>query len=50
MSNEPYIHAFVPEVEPEVDPFKDQDPFAKNWDNLKNLSGLEKNFKRRTED
>lgn len=49
MSNEPYIHAFVPEVEPEADPFKDQDPFAKNWDSLKNLSGLEKNFKRRTE-
>jgi PBSX family phage portal protein len=49
MSNEPYIHAFTPEFEPEVDPFKEQDPFAKNWDSLKNLSGLEKNFKRRTE-
>lgn len=49
MSNEPYIHAFTPEFEPEIDPFKEQDPFAKSWDSLKNLSGLEKNFKRRTE-
>jgi PBSX family phage portal protein len=29
--------------------FKDQDPFAKTWDDLKSLSGLEKNFKRRSE-
>jgi len=29
--------------------FKDQDPFAKTWDDLKSLSGLEKNFKRRSD-
>jgi PBSX family phage portal protein len=44
-----YIHAFTPEFEPEVDPFKEQDPFAKSWDNLKNFNGLEKNFKRRSD-
>lgn len=49
MSNEPYIHAFTPEFELPTDPFKDQDPFAKSWDSLKNFNGLEKNFKRRTD-
>jgi PBSX family phage portal protein len=29
--------------------FQDQDPFLKNWDDLKILTGLEKNFKRRTD-
>ena len=29
--------------------FRDQDPFLKNWDELKVLTGLEKNFKRRTD-
>lgn len=36
-------------LELENNPFKDQDPFAKTWDDLKSLSGLEKNFKRRSE-
>ena len=49
MSNEPYIHAFTPEFDLPVDPFKEQDPFSKNWDSLKNFAGLEKNFKRRTD-
>ncbi len=44
-----YIHAFTPEFEAPVDPFKDQDPFAKSWDNLKGFAGLEKNFKRRSD-
>lgn len=28
--------------------FKEQDPFSKNWDSLKDYSGLDVNFKRRT--
>lgn len=45
----PYINMEVPEFEPEVDVFKAQDPFAKSWEDLKGLSGLEKNFKRRSD-
>jgi len=30
------------------DTFEKQDPFNKSWDDLKNLSGLDNNFKRRT--
>jgi PBSX family phage portal protein len=33
---------------PEDDTFKKQDPFNKTWDELKDLSGLDNNFKRRT--
>ena len=39
------INAFLPEFDPEEDVFKKQDPFAKKWEDLKGLSGLEKNFK-----
>jgi PBSX family phage portal protein len=31
------------------DTFKRQDPFSKSWENLKNLNGLEKNFRRRSD-
>ena len=31
------------------DLFKDHDPFAKKWDDLKGLTGLDKNFKRRND-
>ena len=44
-----YVHASLPEAEAPIDQFKDHDPFAKNWDELKNYVGIEKNFKRRTE-
>jgi PBSX family phage portal protein len=30
------------------DEFKDKDPFSKSWDQLKDLSGINMNFKRRT--
>ena len=30
------------------DTFDKQDPFNKSWDDLKNLNGLDNNFKRRT--
>lgn len=33
---------------PEDDTFKKQDPFNQSWDDLKNLAGLDNNFKRRT--
>jgi PBSX family phage portal protein len=36
------------EQEPE-NVFKSQDPFSKNWEELKNLAGLDKNFKRRSD-
>lgn len=46
----PYIRDIsVPEFQEEENVFKAQDPFAKSWDGLKGLTGLEKNFKRRTE-
>jgi capsid portal protein len=51
MSDEyqPPIHIFAPELEQEENVFKKQDPFAKKWEDLKSLSGLEKNFKRRSD-
>ena len=48
--NEYYIRDIgLPEIEQERDLFKDQDPFAKSWDALKGLTGLDKNFKRRSD-
>jgi PBSX family phage portal protein len=48
--NEYYIRDLgMPDFEEEVNPFKDQDPFAKSWDSLKDMNGLEKNFKRRSD-
>lgn len=41
------INARVDDILPEDDTFKKQDPFNKNWDELKNFSGLDNNFKRR---
>lgn len=50
MSEEYFIRDIgLPEAEVERDVFKDQDPFSKTWDNLKGLTGLEKNFKRRSD-
>jgi PBSX family phage portal protein len=50
MSDELYIRDIgLPEFAGQEDVFKAQDPFNKNWDELKNLNGLEKNFKRRSE-
>ena len=43
------VNAFLPEFDAEEDVFKKQDPFAKKWEDLKGLSGLEKNFKRRSD-
>lgn len=39
----------LPQIEDQSNAFKDQDPFSKQWDSLKTLTGLEKNFKRRSD-
>ena len=50
MSEDYYIRDIgLPEYEAQEDLFKAQDPFVKTWDELKTLSGLEKNFKRRSD-
>ena len=41
------INASTPEFEREEDIFKKQDPFNKPWEEIKALSGLDSNFKRR---
>lgn len=43
------IGASLDDQQVEENAFKRQDPFAKSWDELKNLNGLDKNFKRRSE-
>lgn len=48
MENEWIIGASIDDANVEKNIFKDQDPFSKSWDNLKNLSGLDINFKRRS--
>jgi PBSX family phage portal protein len=50
MSEDFYIRDIgLPEQAHQEDVFKAQDPFDKNWDDLKGLFGLEKNFKRRSD-
>ena len=50
MSEEYYIRDLGLDEQDQVqDMFKAQDPFNKAWDDLKTLSGIEKNFKRRTD-
>ena len=41
------IGARIDNLHSPIDEFKDSDPFIKSWDELKNLSGLDNNFKRR---
>jgi PBSX family phage portal protein len=41
------IGARIDELEKQEDPFRKQDPFGKSWDEVKNFSGLDNNFKRR---
>ena len=47
--NQYYVGASLNTQEEELNKFKEADPFNKNWDELKNYAGLEKNFKRRTD-
>ena len=49
MSNDyEHIQASLNTQYEEKNNFKDQDPFLKSWEALKDLSGLDNNFKRRT--
>ena len=43
-----YISASLNTQEEKDNPFKEQDPFNKSWDVLKDYSGLDQNFRRRT--
>ena len=43
-----YISASLNTQDEKENPFRDQDPFNKSWDMLKDFSGLEQNFRRRT--
>ncbi len=43
------IGARIDEPHTEKNAFKEQDPFGKTWDQIKSFSGIEKNFKRRSE-
>jgi PBSX family phage portal protein len=47
--NQYYVGASLNTQEEDLNKFKESDPFNKNWDELKNYAGLEKNFKRRTD-
>jgi len=42
------VGARIDEIEQTVDQFKKQDPFNKSWDDIKSLTGLDTNFKRRS--
>ena len=47
MQQEWTVGASIDNVETDESVFKRQDPFAKSWDSIKGLSGLDSNFKRR---
>ena len=50
MSEDYYIRDVgLPETADVENEFKSKDPFDKAWNELKGLTGLEKNFKRRTD-
>ena len=43
-----YIRVGLNTQNKEENPFRHQDPFNKSWDDLKDYSGLDQNFRRRT--
>ena len=43
-----YVRVGLNTQEKSENPFKEQDPFNKSWDSLKDYSGLEQNFRRKT--
>jgi hypothetical protein len=47
MSDE-YVRVGLNTQEKDENPFSSQDPFNKSWDQLKDFSGLEQNFRRKT--
>jgi PBSX family phage portal protein len=48
MSDQEYINVGLNTQKKEENIFKSQDPFNKSWDMLKDYSGLDQNFRRRT--
>jgi hypothetical protein len=44
---QPYIRASLNTQEEVENPFQNQDPFNKSWSDLKDLNGINQNFKRR---
>jgi PBSX family phage portal protein len=48
MSDQEYLYAGLNTQEKDENPFKSQDPFNKSWDVLKDYTGLDQNFRRRT--
>jgi PBSX family phage portal protein len=50
MAEDYYIRDLgLPDLDKKEDLFKAQDPFSKSWEELKSLSGMDKNFKRRSD-
>ena len=47
MSEQYNVPARIDDIEQTENPFVKQDPFTKNWDDIKSFSGLDNNFKRR---
>jgi len=43
-----YVRVGLNTQEKSENPFKEQDPFNKSWDSLKDYTGLEQNFRRKT--
>jgi len=43
-----YIQASLNTQSDDENPFKNHDPFSKSWESLKDYSGIDQNFKRRT--
>ena len=49
MSNDyDYIQASLHTQQEDESPYKNTDPFLKSWDELKDLAGIDQNFRRRT--
>jgi PBSX family phage portal protein len=48
MSDQEYLYAGLNTQEKDENPFKSQDPFNKSWEVLKDYTGLDQNFRRRT--
>ena len=48
MADYDYIQASLNTEVTDSDPYANSDPFLKSWDQLKDLSGMDTNFKRRT--
>lgn len=48
MSEQEYVYAKLNTEPEQVNEFKAQDLFSKSWDHLKDLNGIDQNFKRRT--